>query len=112
MHVDDRVPHLVGDVLDYGVPCVAGVVDDDVEPAELAHGGLHDHFREVGRGHAAHTGRGDAARCVDRIDHAFRHVAVQVVDDHMSAVFGEQRGDRAANAPPGACDDCGFAFKQ
>jgi hypothetical protein len=57
-------------------------------------------------GHAAHTGRGDAARGVDRIDHAFGHVAVQVIDDDMSAVFGEQRCDGAANASPGACDDC------
>src|SRR5262245_54186760 len=100
MHVDYRVPHLVGEVLDDGVPSVAGVVDDDVEPAELAHGGLHDLFREVGRGHAANTCRGDPARGVDRIDHAFGNVAVQVVDDDMSAVFGEQRCDRAANAPP------------
>jgi hypothetical protein len=34
------------------------------------------------------------------IDHAFGHVAVQVVDYDMSAVFGEQGCDGAANAPP------------
>ena len=57
MHVENRVPLVVGHLLDHAVPGVAGVVDEDVAAAEAVDRGLDDALAEVGRGDVA------VARC-------------------------------------------------
>ena len=42
---------------------------------------------------------------------AVRDLAVQIIDHHRRAVFGEQQRNRAPDAPPRAGDDGRLAFE-
>ena len=61
MHVDDRVEQVGRHVVERLVAQDAGVVDDDVDPAERVERGLHDGLAALGRGDAVGVGDGLAA---------------------------------------------------
>src|SRR3546814_2558489 len=56
----------VGLLLDHAVAGVAGVVDDDVEPAEAIERASDEAFAEIGGGDVADTGDGFAPGRLDR----------------------------------------------
>ena len=93
--VDDRVPLLVAHLLDHVVPGVAGVVDDDVDRAEVVDRGLDEAIGEIGRRDAADAGDGFTAQGTDFSDHFFGRAGVQVVDHDARAVAGQLQGDTA-----------------
>src|SRR5471030_3139948 len=64
VHVEHGVPLLVGHFLDDSVPGVAGIVDDDVDAAELVQCGLDDTRAEIRRRHVAEATDGVAAECL------------------------------------------------
>jgi hypothetical protein len=85
------VAHLVGDA----VPGVAGVVDDDVDGAEgVDRGG--DHL--VGGTALGQVAGEDRGLAVDLARGLLGDVAVEVVDENLGALAGEQLRGGAANA--------------
>jgi hypothetical protein len=96
----DRVPLLVGDLVDYAIPGIAGVVDDvvDLPAAEL--GRLLDQdVNVVCIGHV--SGYGDCAVRgvgVDLLCDGRGLCAVDVADNDFAAFIGEQAGGFRADA--------------
>jgi hypothetical protein len=86
----------------HAVPGVAGVVDDDVEPAELVDGLLHELVGNPRLGQVAAKHRGVAG---DLGSGLLGDVAVQVVDQHTRTLLGEQLRRGAPDAPGRAGDD-------
>ena len=85
----------------------AGIVDEDVGPAELVRAALH-HRRD--RRRVGHIGA-----VVDRADFAALALDVrggaEAVDHQLRALGGERLGDGEADARGGSCDECDFAFE-
>jgi len=72
VQVDNGMPLLVRHLVDDAVPCVARVVDDDVDLAVAEVCGVFDELGDVGVvHHVAHDSDGGAARCVDAVDDSF-----------------------------------------
>ena len=92
------VGHLVGDA----VAGVAGVVDDDVDLAELVDGLLDQLVRHALLGEVAAEHRGLARDLRRRL---LGDVAVEVVDEHARALLGEQLRGRAADSTRRSGDD-------
>lgn len=92
VHIQDRVPLLVCDLVDHTVPRITGVVDDDMNLAVSELGGLLDqHFDVVGIGHVAGDRKGTAgAGVVDGFGRGFGSGAVDVAHNHFSPFIGEQ----------------------
>jgi hypothetical protein len=94
--IQHRLELLVGHLVRHAVPGVAGVVDDDVDLAELVDGLLHQRVRHALLGEVASEDRGLAA---DLGCGLLGDVAVQVVDQDPGALLGEQLCGGAADAP-------------
>ncbi|TLD47114.1 MAG: hypothetical protein FAZ92_00606 [Accumulibacter sp.] len=105
MDVEHRLPLLVAHLLDDVVPGVTGVVDDDVEAAELAERRLHEALGEIGGGDAADAGDRLAAGRDDVADGLCRRCGVDIIDHHMRALRRQLERHRATDAAAGAADD-------
>src|SRR6185369_9548888 len=107
--VDDRVPLLLGHVEDHAVSEDAGVVDDDVDPAEGVHRGLDDRLPTGHAGHRVVVGHGIAARLGDLLHDLIGRLpvgpgpdlaAAVIVHHHPGPVLRHQDGDLPAHSPP------------
>ena len=119
--VDDDVPLVLGHVEDHPVAQDAGVVDQDVEPAERVERLLDHALAGVHVGHRVVVGDGVAAGVLDRghdlvgrsglaVEFAALGAAV-VVDHDPCALRREQQGVSAANPAAGAGHDRDAAIK-
>ncbi len=100
MHVHDRLPLLIAHFLNHVVPGVAGVVDDDVQTAQLFDCRVHKAFGKILLCHAADAGHGPAAGVLDRRDRFLRRGGIKIVDYHAGAFGGEFEGDFPAYPAP------------
>src|SRR5690554_5853665 len=117
MNLVDQIPVGVGHLGKTLVAQDAGVVHDDIHPAEVIHGALYD---LVAIHNAVRVGNGSAAGGLDFFHDLQRSLAVgtfplgaaaEIVDHDLGTVFGEQQGMRPANAAAGAGYDNGLVFK-
>src|SRR3546814_7653535 len=109
MDVDHRLKLLIRLLLYHAIARVAGVVDDDVQPAEAVERRLHETFAEVGRGDFADACHRLAARRLDGRDRLRRRILVEVVDDHACPLGGQLERHRATDAAARARNDCDLA---
>ena len=108
--VEDLVELLFGDGLDGGELVDAGVVDENVETAEVLDGRVDDALGFGGLGDVAADGDGLATGGGDGGDDGFgAGLAGGVVDDDGCAFGGERLGDGGADTLGCAGDDCDFA---
>ena len=105
MHIEDGVPLFVGHLLDYRIPGVASVVDDDVQAPEVVDRGGDEAFAEVGVGDAADAGHGLPARGHDRGDGVLGGFGVEVVDHDFRALTRQFECDLAPDPAARAGDD-------
>ena len=94
VHVDDRGPLLVSHLVDYPVPGVAGVVDDDVDLAVAVLRCGFDQLVHVGGvGHVARDGDGGTRVCIiDFLGGLVGLCGIDVADDDFGAFVGEEAG--------------------
>ena len=106
--VDDDVPLLFGHVEDHPVAQDAGVVDQDVQPAEVVQGLLYHPLAGGHVGDRVVVGDGVAAGVLDRGHHLVgrRRLTVQfaalraaVVVDHHPRALGSQQERMSASDP-------------
>ena len=96
-------------VFDGGELVDAGVVDEDVEAAEVLDGGVDDALGFGGLGDVATDGDGLATGGGDGDDDGVRAgLAGGVVDDDGGAFGGERFGDGGSDTLGCASDDCDF----
>ena len=109
--VENSVPVLVGHAHEKTVLRDAGVVDHDVDLAEVRDNGLHARI-DLGRNRDidAVALRLDAKR-LKRGDRLGAPLFLEVADCDVCTTFGELLCDGRANSASGACDDCDFAFQ-
>ena len=95
-HVDavDMVPVLVGHLLDEGAAADAGIVEQDVDGAELGQRRGHDLLGRIVAGDVAAEGGDGVVAGMRLLDRRFRPVDRQ----HLRALVGEQLGRRGADA--------------
>ena len=98
MNRQHGLPLLVGHFLNDVVPGVPGIVDNDVQAAELVNGGGHKAIGKSSLGDIAHTGHGLAAGGHDVFHRLRCRRGIQVVDDHTGPLAGQFQGNLAANA--------------
>ena len=102
VHVEHRIPVGLGEVDGVGAADDAGVVDQDVQPAELAHG-FADDARVVGLG--AEIGIHPDGAPAQRLDGGERFGGIAAADSATSApARGERLGNGATEAGVGAGD--------
>ena len=115
---DDRVPVLLAHVEDHAVAQDAGVVDDDVELAEVIDRAIDDALGGLEVGDALEVGDCFAARRADFLDHVFGRrarlpgaveVSAEVIDDDLGAVLRQQQRFFASDTAAGAGDNRNFA---
>lgn len=94
VHINDRVPLLVGDLVNHPVPGVPGVIDDDVDLATSKLGRLvHQHGEVAGVRHIAGHGDGAVgARIVDGLCDGLGFGGIHVAHHHLCAFVGEEAG--------------------
>jgi len=103
--VQDEVPDLVVHVVEGLVPGDAGVVDQDVDLAELVRGRIHHPagllhvHRVVGRDQHL------AAGVLDGLGRLFSRLGIDVVHHDGRALLGEQLRRGRSDPPAGAGDD-------
>ena len=95
MHVDHRLPQIRGHVVECLVPQDAGVVDEDVDPAEIVDGRFDDGFTTFDSGYGVAVGHGHTSEIGDFFDHLGRRTqvavsgaidgATEVIDHDLSA---------------------------
>src|SRR3546814_2263955 len=73
-------------ILDQGIPCIACIVDYDVEPIELLHRGTDKALREPVRGNAAVDGDCLAATIAHFPRHGIARLFIQIIDDDARAL--------------------------
>ena len=100
--VEHRLELVVGHLVDDVVAGVAGVVDDDVDLAELVDGLLDQLVRNALLGEVAAEHRGLARDLRRRL---LGDVAVEVVDEHARTLLGEQLRCGAADSSRRSGDD-------
>jgi hypothetical protein len=92
----------------------AGVVDDDVDPAERRQGGVDDGLAAFGCGDRVGVGHGHAAGGLDLGDHLLGRprrgalavdAAPEIVDHDLGAPGGQQQGVGPAEPAAGAGHD-------
>src|SRR5512132_2510497 len=98
VHVEHGVPLVVGHLLDHAVPRVAGVVHDDVEPAEALDRRANEACRKIGLRHVTRARRRLAALPFDGARRRIGHGLVDVVQHDACALGGELGGDGGADA--------------
>jgi hypothetical protein len=109
----DPVPDLVGHVEQQDIGIDAGIVDPDIERAELAHRPIGEsgdrssvgHI-EVSRAHCAAIGLGEFRRCL------FGKVEVEIADQQRGPCFGQPPGDALAQPLRPAGDNRAAPFKR
>ena len=111
VHIEDGVPLFVGHLLDHRVPGVAGVVDDDVQAAEVVDRGGDEAFAEVGVGDAADAGYGLPARGLDRGDCFLGWFGVEVIDNDPRTLAGQLQRDLTPDPSAGAGDNGDLPIK-
>src|ERR687896_1406880 len=91
VQLPERIPLLVGHLLEAGLPREADIVDEDVETAQLTNRLLHERRR----------GRwlGEVGDDVQRL--ADPRFCAPAARDHARAFFCEQAGDLASDAAGG-----------
>ena len=119
VHGDHRVPVRFLHAGDERIPQDAGIVDQDVESAELGDSLQHNAFRAapggdvLGAGDGGATGGGDLIRylaCRAAVGAIAGVVATEVVDDDLGAFPGEQQCVFASDATACAGDHRNPAF--
>ncbi|CAI8856072.1 hypothetical protein EMIT0P294_220018 [Pseudomonas sp. IT-P294] len=111
MAVENRVPLLIGHLLDHVVPGVTGVVDDDVDAAKAVHGGLDVTLAKVRCADVAVADGGFATQLADYFSGLVSRVGVQVVDHDARAFARQFQRDLLTDATTGTGDHCDFAFE-
>jgi hypothetical protein len=96
--VEHRLELFVGHFLDRGVPGIAGVIDDDVQPTECLHRGADETIRKALVGNAAIYGNSFAAGRIDFFGDRTPRFFVGIVDNDFSAMPRQLECDGAANA--------------
>jgi hypothetical protein len=100
MDVDHHVPILFGHFPNLFGTQVAGVVNQDVEPAEVFDRAIDDSLATRHRGHAVGVGHRLAARGFDLVDHAVRDALIralagwrtaEIVDYNFGALLSQQQ---------------------
>ena len=107
--VDHGVEVLVRHLQQALVPQDAGVGDQDVQPAELGDGCLHELLGDVGAAHRGDDGGCAAAVGLNRPDSVGGDLGVHIVDDDGGALAGQFPGVGQAEAPSASGDDCYFS---
>src|SRR5262245_10447005 len=105
MDVQHRVPLLVGVVDDARVPHVAGIVDEDVQVAEVPEACLERAVAELPVGHVAGKRLATAASAVDVGAERGQAIGVEVVGEDRGAFTSQLARDCAADALAGAGDE-------
>ena len=109
---EEPVELVVGDVLQLFVEHDPGVVDQDVEPAEVIEGGVEEGFDLLGIADVGLDGDGPAPGFFDGGDGGVGVVtAGTVVDDHACPGRGEGAGDGGPDAAGGAGDEGDFVLQ-
>src|SRR5262249_30515215 len=106
VHVDDRVPHLLGHLLEGLVARDAGVVDQDVHTAKVAED-LRAHLLDFHLvGDVVSVVLGPAPQVTDGVAHVLGEDAAGVATDgDVGAYRGQGESDGLANAPRGPRDE-------
>ena len=121
MDVEDDVPHVVRHVLERLVAQDAGVVDRDVELAELVHRALDHRPGGIAVGDRAVVGDRPAAGVADLLGHLVGHRgagaravarSAQVVDHDRGAFLRQEQRVRAAQTAACACNECNLSVEQ
>ena len=112
VHADDGVPVVVGHLGQRLVPQDAGVVDQRVEPAELAHGGLDEPVRDVGIGDVARDGDRAPPRGGDLVGHRLAGGRVELGDHDRRALCGALQRLAPADAATRTGDDHDLAVQK
>src|SRR3546814_21031786 len=89
---------LVAVILDRGIPCIACIVDYDVEPIELLHRGTDKALREPVRGNAAVDGDCLAATIAHFLRHGIARLFIQIIDDDARALSRQDRKSTRLNS--------------
>jgi hypothetical protein len=119
--LDHRVPLRLAHVGEHAVTEDAGVVDQDVEPAEGLDGGRDEPLGAVPVADVIGVGDGLAAHGLDLVHDVLGralvvalpvHRATEVVDDDLGAVVGQQQRVLASDAPSRTRDDGDAALAQ
>ncbi|MGY3424823.1 hypothetical protein ACVWZW_005298 [Bradyrhizobium sp. F1.13.4] len=96
---------LIGLVVDRDADGDAGIVDDDVEPAEMR-SDVADHALDLAAvGNIELPGFRSSAACRDLLRHGQRTLLVIVGDGNVGALSGEHACRRASHAAGGAGDE-------
>ena len=89
MHVDDRMPLLVGHFLNNAVPRVAGVIDNNVQPAKIFDRRCHELIRKAAIRNRARTDRRLPAKLFDRGRGFLGRTCIQIVHHDPRPFRGE-----------------------
>jgi hypothetical protein len=112
MHRDDRVPIVVGHLVDQIVAGDAGVVDEDVERAEAQRDLLDQALDFVGDGDIGlEAERLDPIARGDLCRHRLGGVKIEIAQRHRSAVLGQPFGGRRADPARPAGDQRDASFR-
>ncbi len=121
VHVDDGVPVGLLHLEDHPISQDAGVVDEDVEPAEGVHGLLDHGFGVVEVGNVATVHDRLAAHALDLVHDGLCRadvaagpvdVAAQIVHHDLCALGSEHQRMLPSDAATGSRDDCDSSFYQ
>ena len=106
--MDDGIEHLEGELVDTAVleRHVGGVVDQDVDLAELLGGVCHQGLDAFGLGDVHVMVGRLAALSDDLVDDFLAAGLAAAADDNLRAFLGVHLGDADADAAGGAGDDC------
>ena len=119
VHVDDGIEVFPGHPMENGIAQDAGVIDDDIELAEIIDRAVYDSLGGLEVGHALEVGHRLAACRSYFLDNVFGRrsrlpgaveMSPEVVDDHLGALFSHQEHFFAADSASGPGDDRYFAF--
>ena len=111
MDVEHGLELLVGHLLDRRVPGVAGIVDDDVEPAEGVGCSSHEAVGKARLGDAAVDRDGIATRRPDLVGNGVTRRGIKIVDDDARALAGELERNGPSDAAPGSGDQRDLSFE-
>src|SRR3984893_14795594 len=120
MDVEDSVEILFAHVEDHAVAQDAGVVDRDVELAEVVQRALDDALGGLEIADALEVGDRLAAEAADFLDNVLGRrtrlagsleTAAEIVDHDLGSLPGQQQRFCAADTASSACDDRDFPIK-
>src|SRR5262249_48624888 len=97
--------------LDGGVPGVAGIVDEDIEPFEVRQRSPNEAIGKARFRDAAIDRNRLAARGLDLGGNRIARRGIEIVDHELRALARELQRNGAANAAAGAGDECDFSLQ-